>query len=104
MALTAVAALRSAIRWPMASDPPSARLASVKAGRSQMLGVNLGSWLVLEGWMVPDLWSHVLTSGAAPYGERQLMLAAAKQGAGDRMRQAVIAHRGAWVTERDFAM
>ena len=54
--------------------------------------------------MVPDLWSSVSTSGAVPYGERQLMLAAAKQGVGDRVRQAVTAHRDSWVTERDFAM
>ena len=59
---------------------------------------------VLEAWMVPDLWSVVSSSGAAPYGERQLMLAAAKQGVGDRVRQAVTTHRDSWVTERDFAM
>lgn len=88
----------------MASDAPSVRLASVKSGRSQMLGVNLGSWLVLESWMVPDLWSLVFAGGAAPYGERQLMLAAAKQGAGDRLHQAIVAHRDSWVTERDFTM
>ena len=27
-------------------------LAAVKSGAAQMRGVNLGSWLVLEGWMV----------------------------------------------------
>jgi len=59
---------------------------------------------VLEAWMVPDLWALVPSNGAAPYGERQLMLAAAKQGVGERMRQAVVAHRNSWVTERDFAM
>ncbi len=54
--------------------------------------------------MVPDLWSHMSSSGVAPYGERQLMLSAAKQGVGDRVRRAVTAHRDSWVMERDFAM
>ena len=35
-----------------------------------MLGVNLGSWLVLEQYMVPHIYSLVKGS---PYGERQLM-------------------------------
>ena len=92
------------VRVAMPLDPPSARLAAVRSGRSQMLGVNLGSWLVLESWMVPDLWSHVSAGGAAPYGERQLMLAVAKQGAGDRLRRAIAAHRESFITEADFAM
>ena len=39
-----------------------------------MLGVNLGSWLVLEQYMVPHIFALVAGS---PYGERQLMQARA---------------------------
>ena len=46
------------------------QLAAVKSGAAQMFGVNLGSWLVLEQYMVPSV--YALVSGG-PYGERQLM-------------------------------
>ena len=42
------------------------------SGKVQMLGVNLGSWLVLEQYMVPHIFALVKGS---PYGERQLMQA-----------------------------
>ena len=46
------------------------QLAAVKSGATQMFGVNLGSWLVLEEYMVPSI--YAMASGS-PYGERQLM-------------------------------
>ena len=42
-----------------------------------MRGVNLGSWLVLEKWMSPKPWDGI---DGDPWGERQLMLAAKRQG------------------------
>ena len=42
----------------------------------QMLGVNLGGWLVLEEWMTPDLWAGINGPGWSPYGEYQLMMGA----------------------------
>jgi hypothetical protein len=53
-------------------------------------GVNLGSWLVLEQWMAPEL--YALVSGA-PYGEQQLMLAAQQQGLADVVTAAITEHR-----------
>jgi hypothetical protein len=35
-----------------------------------MFGVNLGSWLVLEQYMVPSIYAMV---SGGPYGERQLL-------------------------------
>jgi len=34
---------------------PPQMLAAVKSGAAQMRGVNLGSWIVLEAWMVSVL-------------------------------------------------
>ena len=48
-----------------------AQLAAVTSGATQMFGANLGSWLVLEGWMVPDIFAIV--PYGLPYGEQQLM-------------------------------
>ena len=58
--------------------------------RSLLQGVNLGSWLVLEQWMVPDLFALV---DGTPYGEQQLMLAAQQQGLMDVVTAAITAHR-----------
>ena len=50
------------------------QLAAVKSGAAQMFGVNLGSWLVLEQYMRPGLYSMVNgTVNGTVYGERQLM-------------------------------
>ena len=49
-----------------------AQLAAVTSGAAQMFGVNLGSWLVLESWMVPAIFA-IIPYGL-PYGEQQLML------------------------------
>ena len=46
------------------------QLAAVKSGATQIFGVNLGSWLVLEQYMVPSIYAMV---SGSPYGERQLM-------------------------------
>jgi hypothetical protein len=46
------------------------QLAAVKSGAAQMFGVNLGSWLVLEQYMVPSIYAMV---SGSPYGERQLL-------------------------------
>jgi hypothetical protein len=48
-----------------------AQLAAVTSGAVPMFGVNLGSWLVLEQWMVPDIFA-IMPYGL-PYGEQQLM-------------------------------
>ena len=48
------------------------QLAAVKSGAVQLFGVNLGSWLVLEQYMVPSIYAMV---SGSPYGERQLMQA-----------------------------
>ena len=42
----------------------------------QMLGVNLGGWLVLEQWLAPDLWTGIGGPNWSPYGEFQLMMGA----------------------------
>ena len=58
--------------YPPNSPEAAQRLADVKSGAVQMLGVNLGSWLVLEQYMVPNIYSLVKGN---PYGERALMQA-----------------------------
>jgi hypothetical protein len=52
------------------SSVAAAQLAAVKSGAVQMFGVNLGSWLVLEQYMVPSIYAMV---SGSPYGERQLL-------------------------------
>ena len=39
----------------LAADSAASRLAAVRSGAAQMNGVNLGSWLVLEQWMAPQV-------------------------------------------------
>ena len=78
----------------------SDRVAAVKSGAAQMNGVNLGCWLVLEKWMAPSFWDGI---DGDPWGERQLMLAAERQGKTAQVRNAIVAHRDSWVTETDFA-
>ncbi|GAB3480195.1 glycoside hydrolase family 5 protein [Azotobacter salinestris] len=59
----------------------------------KLRGVNLGSWLVLEKWMVPSLFEGLAatdeTTWCAELGER----------AGERLR----AHWNRWITRDDFA-
>ena len=65
--------LRQSVCSPLLEPKPAvAQLAAVKSGAAQMFGVNLGSWLVLEQYMVPSIYAMVTGS---PYGERQLMQA-----------------------------
>jgi aryl-phospho-beta-D-glucosidase BglC (GH1 family) len=40
----------------------------------------------------------------SPYGEGQLMTAAARQGRTSKLRAAISQHRKTWVTEADFAL
>ena len=42
----------------------------------QMLGVNLGGWVVLEQWMSPKLWAGIRGPHWLPFGEYQLMMGA----------------------------
>ena len=39
----------------LASTSAADSLAAVRSGRAQMNGVNLGSWLVVEQWMSPEV-------------------------------------------------
>ena len=48
------------------------RLVDVKSGAVQMMGINLGSWLVLEQYMVPNIYALVKYTPAV-VGERDLM-------------------------------
>jgi len=62
------------------------------SGASKIRGVNLGSWLVLERWMVPDLYQ-----GTEAPDEYSLCLAL-----GDEARGRLNRHRENWITEDDF--
>ncbi len=42
----------------------------------QMLGVNLGGWLVCEQWLTPNLWAGIRGPHWLPFGEFQLMMGA----------------------------
>lgn len=56
-------------------------------------GVNLGSWLVLEKWMVPHLFEDITLKE-----EGMLTLSPQTQQASDKLRQ----HYASFITERDF--
>lgn len=58
----------------------------------KLRGVNLGAWLVLEKWMVPDVYRDT----DAP-DEYSLCLAL-----GDRAESRLNRHRETWITEADF--
>ena len=58
------------------SSSPADAIAAIRQGTSQMLGVTLAGWLVLEQDITPSLWAGV---GGAPVGEAALMQAAATQ-------------------------
>lgn len=62
------------------------------ARASKIRGVNLGGWLVLERWMVPDIYQ-----GTDAPDEYSLCLTL-----GDKARGRLDRHRESWVTEDDF--
>ena len=51
-----------------------------------------GSWLVLEQWMVPDVYAVV---GGTPYGEYQLMQYGIQQNRTVQLRAAIQVKQGA---------
>src|ERR1035438_7399546 len=59
---------------------------------AKLRGVNLGSWLVLEKWMVPDVYR-----GSDAQDEYSLCLAL-----GDQARTRLDHHRETWITAEDF--
>ena len=63
-----------------------------KASHSKLRGVNLGGWLVLEKWMVPDVYR-----GTEAADEYNLSLAL-----GDQAAARLNHHRETFVTEADF--
>ena len=81
----------------LAQENPSAQPLKKSAGQanpaaSKWRGVNLGSWLVLERWMVPEVYR-----GTDAPDEYSLCLALGGQ-AQTRLEQ----HRASWITAEDF--
>ena len=58
------------------ASSPAGAIAAIQQGTSQMLGVTLAGWLVLEQDITPNLWAGIAD---APVGEAALMQAAAAQ-------------------------
>ena len=61
-------------------------------GASKIRGVNLGAWLVLERWMVPDVYRG--TDAPDEYSLCQAL--------GEDARNRLNHHRETWITEEDF--
>jgi glucan 1,3-beta-glucosidase len=59
----------------------------------KMRGVNLGSWLVLEKWMVPSLFEGTAATDETTW------CAELGPAAAEKLR----AHWNSWITESDFA-
>ena len=82
----------------LAQDASNATPAIIPAGGgnrssfNKIRGVNLGSWLVLESWMVPDLYR-----GTDAPDEYSLCLAL-----GDQAKSKLDHHRETFITETDF--
>lgn len=76
----------------------SNRLNAVKNGQAIPQGVNLGSWLILEGWIVPHLWDDNGCNKDANPGNYLL-----EKCLGDRAQSVMEGHWSSWVTENDFA-
>jgi glucan 1,3-beta-glucosidase len=62
------------------------------AGQSKLRGVNLGAWLVLEKWMVPEVYR-----GTDAADEYSLCLTL-----GDQAKSRLDRHRETFITEQDF--
>src|SRR5580704_4848533 len=92
----ALAAVRMA-DFAFAQDLPGARLSEKTDLRgapafSKLRGVNLGAWLVLEKWMVPDIYR-----GSDAPDEYSLCLAL-----GDQAKSRLDRHRETFITAADF--
>ena len=69
------------------ASSPSDVIASIRQGTTQMLGVTLAGWLVLEQDTVPALWAGV---SGQPVGEAALMQAAAAQASDQAVTEQVV--------------
>jgi glucan 1,3-beta-glucosidase len=94
IAALAVADMPSLALAKDVSTPASAQQSSGKDGATalKLRGVNLGSWLVLERWMTPDVYS-----GTDAQDEYSLCL-----GLGNRAKSRLDRHRETFITEDDF--
>ncbi|PRP89557.1 hypothetical protein PROFUN_00821 [Planoprotostelium fungivorum] len=75
----------------------SARLNDVKAGKTPVRGVNLGSWLVVEYWMVPQLWDDNGCNHTIYFGQQGL-----ERCLGSNASLVLEGHWSSFITETDF--
>lgn len=80
------------------NDCQKNRLNSVKTGEQIVRGTNLGSWFVLESWMVPSLWEKHNCSRRTQDGSYLF-----EKCLGDRAKPVMEQHWATFITENDFA-
>ncbi|PRP74816.1 putative glucan 1,3-beta-glucosidase [Planoprotostelium fungivorum] len=82
------------------TDCQKARLTNLLAGKTKPIGVNLGSWFVLESWMSPLPWSQNGCSASQNPGSYMLEQCLKSKG----VRQSVMNnHWNTFITEADFS-
>eukprot|EP01088_Endostelium_zonatum_P002803 TRINITY_DN135_c0_g1_i1.p1 TRINITY_DN135_c0_g1~~TRINITY_DN135_c0_g1_i1.p1 ORF type:complete len:413 (-),score=85.83 TRINITY_DN135_c0_g1_i1:77-1315(-) len=74
------------------------RIQDIKSHRTPLRAVNLGSWFVLEGWMVPNLWSQNGCSQDQVQGQYQFERCVGQ----GRIQQVLQQHWSTFITEADF--
>lgn len=74
------------------------RLSAVKNGKQTPQGANLGSWLLLEGWMVKNIWNDNGCDLNTVKGQYML-----EKCLGSKAKSVMDKHWSSWITEDDFA-
>jgi len=74
--------------------------ADIRAERIPVRGANLGSWLVLENWMVPEMWSTCSCDMNNVEGQWQFEQCCDQNG--QDVSQVLENHWSTWVTEQTF--